>query len=151
MRGNQDLDGNRLRALRELKDIRTQQALADLVGVPQSHISDLEKGKLRNPNVFVRVADKLDCTTDFLFRRGPFRDADSPKDFRAAASKMAFDSFASNPKTGPRRRGFCARVVGHRAAPLTAAGWAALAEQIDLAIGPTEGGTKYRSIAGGKT
>ena len=67
------LDGGRLKALRELKGHRTQQALADLVTVSQSHIWDMEHGKLRNADVFVRVADELECTTDFLFRRGPFK------------------------------------------------------------------------------
>ena len=130
------LDGVRLKALRELKRIRSQQALADLVKVPQSHIWDLEKGKLRNQDVFVRVADELDCTTDFLFRRGPFKDADEPDDLRDAASRMAFDLFIERLDVAPLQRERCERVLGHRDAPVTVKGWKSLAEMIDRAIGP---------------
>ena len=129
------IDGARLRALRELKGLRTQQALADLVKVPQSHICDLEKGKLRNPEVFVRVADVLDCTTDFLFRRGPFRVTDAPEDLRNAASRMAFDFFVDQIDIAPVQLERCGRVLGHRDAPITAEGWKSLSEMIERAIG----------------
>ena len=129
------LDGARIRALRELKGLRTQQALADLVKVPQSHICDLEKGKLRNPEVFVKVADELDCTTDFLFRRGPFRDADSPDDLRKVASEMAFAFFAERLDVSVVQQERCRRVVGHPDAPVTMMGWKSLAEMIDRAVG----------------
>lgn len=140
------LDGARLKALRELKGLRTQQALADIVCVPQSHICDLEKGKLRNAGVFVRVADELDCTTDFLLRRGPFKHADQPSELRDAASRMAFDVFSSNLDISQQRRELCRRVIGHRAAPLTADAWVDLSEQIEMAVGPGEGGVKFRKV-----
>jgi transcriptional regulator with XRE-family HTH domain len=130
------IDGARVRALRELKGIRTQQALADIVKVAQSSICDLEKGKRRNDDVFLRVADELDCTTDFLFRRGPFKDADDPDKLQDAASRMAFDCFVGSTNIDPVHRERCARVLGHPEAPVTAKGWKALAEMIDLAIGP---------------
>ena len=144
------LDGARLKTLRELKGIRTQLALAVLVEVSQSHIWDLEKGKLRNPDVFVRVADELECTTDFLFRRGPFKNADKPKSLRQAANRMALDSFLEQYDVAPLQRERCGRVLGHADAPVTAKGWKSLLEMIDRAIGPTNGQSKLRAISGGK-
>lgn len=121
------LDGARIRGLRELKGIRSQQALADRVGgVQQSNIWDLEKGKLRNQAVFLRVADELDCTTDFLFRRGPFKDADGPEQLRQAASQMAFDCYSARLNTPQSDRDRCGQVLGHASAPITADGWQAL-------------------------
>ena len=131
------LDGVRLKALRELKGFRSQQAFADAIGVSQSHICDLENGKLRNQDVFVRIADELQCTTDFLFHRGPFRDADQPVAFREAASRMAFDIFSERLNVPIIQIERCARVLGHADAPITAQGWKSLGEMIDRAIGPT--------------
>ena len=87
-----EVDGGRIKTLRELKGIWSQQALATLVGAAQPQICDLEKGKVRNIDVFLRVADELDCTTDFLFRRGPFAGADTPEAVREAASQMSFEN-----------------------------------------------------------
>jgi transcriptional regulator with XRE-family HTH domain len=129
------LDGARLKAFRELKSFRSQQELASLVGVPQPHISDMESGKLRNQAVFLRVADELDCTTDFLFRRGPFKDADQPEEMREAASQMAFDFFVERLDVGPAQTERCARVLGHPDAPISVKGWKSLAEMIDRALG----------------
>src|SRR6266550_2273605 len=129
------LDGSRLKSLREMKGLRRQQALADLVGVPQSHICDLEKGKLRNEEIFLRVADELDCTTDFLFRRGPFKNADTPELLRAAGSRMAFDSFVERLNVTALEKERCRRVLGHPYAPVTADGWNAFAEMVALAVG----------------
>jgi transcriptional regulator with XRE-family HTH domain len=131
------LDGARVKALRELKGIWSQQALADRVGVPQPHICDLERGKVRNIEVFLKVADELDCTTDFLFRRGPFADAENPEAFRAAASQMSFAVFASAIDVSLVQRERCQRVLAHPAAPVTANGWKSLAEMVELAVGPT--------------
>lgn len=131
------LDGARLRALREIKGFRSQQAFADAIGVPQSHICDLENGKLRNQEVFVRIADELDCTTDFLFGRGPFRNAEEPTGFRNAISRMAFDVFVERLDVTIIQIERCARVLDHPDAPITARSWKALAEMIDRAIGPT--------------
>lgn len=137
------LDGSRLKALRILKGLGGQQAFAAAIGVAQSHVSDLEQGKLRNQAVFVKVADLLDCTTDFLFRRGPYKRADSARRFREAACRMAFDVFAerlgtSDPGKRERWLNRCARVIGHKAAPITADGWNDLAEQLDLVMGKGE-------------
>src|SRR5260221_7082527 len=130
------LDGVRIRVLRELKGLQTQQALAGLVGVPQSHVCDLEHGKLRNSTVFVRVADKIDCTTDFLFRRGRFKNAEPSEQIRHAAIRMAFDCFAARLDVTADQRARCQRVVAHPGAPMTSDGWKVLAEMIDRAIGP---------------
>ena len=137
------LDGSRLKAFRILKGLGSQQIFAATVGVSQSHLSDLEQGRLRNQTAFLKVADLLDCTTDFLFRRGPYKKADGTSKLREAACRMAFDVFAERIGTadaGRRERwlGRCSRVIGHKAAPITAAGWANLAEQLDLVMGKGE-------------
>ena len=134
------LDGARIRATREVKGFRTQDALAKVIGVPQPHICDLEKGKLRNAEVFVRVADVLECTTDFLFRRGQFALADSAEEVRRAVSQMAFDVFAKRPDVTEQRLEWCRRTLGHSASPVTADGWMNLAEQIEMAVRPTRAG-----------
>lgn len=132
------LDGSRIKALRELKGLWTQKDLGDRVGVSQSHIWDLENGKLRNQAVFLRIADELECTTDFLFRRGPFKNAARPSALREAASRMAFDVFSAGVNVAKEDRERCSRVLGHPSAPITADGWKALAEMIALAMrGPT--------------
>ena len=127
------LDGARLKALRELKGFRNQKELASAVGVVQSHISDMENGKLRNPAVFLKVADELDSTTDFLFRRGPFKDADTPEQMREAAIQMAFDIFHNRLDVSLAQKDRCRRVLGHPDAPMTSKGWKSLAEMIDRA------------------
>jgi transcriptional regulator with XRE-family HTH domain len=132
------LDGARIRAVRTLKGIATQVALGELVGVLQSHISDLENGKLRNQAVFLRVADELECTTDFLFRRGPFKDADEPDALREAVSRMSFDFFCARINVSQIHKDRCEKIVGrHVSAPISADEWQALAEMIALAVEPT--------------
>jgi hypothetical protein len=96
----------------------------------------LENGKLRNQSVFLRVADELYCTTDFLFRRGPFKDADEPDELREAASQMAFDFYIERLHVSQIDRDRCARVLGHGSAPVTAHGWQDLAEMIRRAVDP---------------
>jgi transcriptional regulator with XRE-family HTH domain len=131
------VDGKRIKALRILKGFESQQSFARKIGVPQSHISDLESGRLRSTPVFLRVADVLDSTTDFLFGRGPFRKVKGAAELRAVASRMAFDVFVSTLDEEEEQawKVRCARVVNHPAAPITSRGWRALAEQIDLAVG----------------
>lgn len=117
-----------------MKGLLTQQALAERVGASQSHICDLEKGKLRNDEVFLKIADELDCTTDFLFRRGRFRRADKPRELRDAVSLMAFEVFLQRHDVTQTERDRCERVLGHPEAPLTATAWKALAEMIERAV-----------------
>jgi len=55
------LFGERLRELRSKRDI-TQVMLADLTGIPQNHISSIERGmKLPNLLTMIRLASALDC------------------------------------------------------------------------------------------
>jgi len=59
---------NNLRTIRRAKDV-TQAQLADLVGVDVTTISDLERGKNRNPSweTVVRLARALDVAPEELF------------------------------------------------------------------------------------
>jgi transcriptional regulator with XRE-family HTH domain len=145
-----DFDGARLKALRELKGIHSQQALADLVGLPpgkQPYICDLEKGRIRNQDLFLKVADALDCETDFLYARGRFKNIDLREgsiQLREAASEMAFVFFVER-EIDERWRIRCRRVRGHKAAPITADAWCDLAEQMDLACG-TNGGSHLKAV-----
>jgi transcriptional regulator with XRE-family HTH domain len=55
------LFGERLRELRSKREI-TQVMLADLTGIPQNHISSIERGmKLPNLLTMIRLASALDC------------------------------------------------------------------------------------------
>lgn len=140
----QGLDGRRVRQIRKLKGFASQQAFARIIGVPQSHISDLEQGRIRSTAVFLKVADRLECTTDFLFRRGRFRKTAAAAALRDAACRMAFDVFVDSLESLPdeaRRNRWverCSRVIGHKAAPVTSGAWKNLAEQLDLVMGRGE-------------
>jgi transcriptional regulator with XRE-family HTH domain len=60
------LFGERLRELRSKRDI-TQVMLADLTGIPQNHISSMERGmKLPNLLTMIRLASALDCKLSAL-------------------------------------------------------------------------------------
>jgi putative transcriptional regulator len=57
-----------LRTARRLKDI-TQVELAKLAGVDQTTISDIERGKSKNPSLETarKIADALGVTVDDIF------------------------------------------------------------------------------------
>jgi len=58
--------GERLRDLRVKRGL-TQQALADLVGVPQTHVSAMERGvKLPTLHTVLRLAVALECKVTAL-------------------------------------------------------------------------------------
>ena len=61
-----ELLGQRLRLLRQKKDV-TQVALAERAGLPQSHISEIERGVML-PNVItlLRIAAALPCRVSEL-------------------------------------------------------------------------------------
>jgi transcriptional regulator with XRE-family HTH domain len=60
------LFGERLRELRSKRDI-TQVMLADATGIPQNHISSIERGmKLPNLLTMIRLASALDCKLSAL-------------------------------------------------------------------------------------
>lgn len=129
------LDGSRLARLRKVKLNMKQADLARMVGVTQTHISELEAGKEPSVPLLESLADFLDCTTEFLLRRS-FKNVDEDDDaFRAAVSEMACDAFTERMKVDGEQKLRCRRVLGHRAAPVTADGWAILSEQIARAIG----------------
>ena len=61
-----ELFGDRLRELRSKRGL-TQQALADLVGIPQTHVSAMERGvKLPTLLTVLRLAAALDCKVGAL-------------------------------------------------------------------------------------
>jgi transcriptional regulator with XRE-family HTH domain len=134
------LDTSRLSRLRKLKNNMKQTDLARAAGVTQTHISECEAGKEPSVAVLEKIADALDCTTDFLLHRSFLNVDDDDDTFRAAASQMAFDVFAIRINVDADQKERCRRVLTHSAAPVTADGWAVLSEQIQLAIGPTNGG-----------
>lgn len=143
-------DAARFVRLRKLKQIK-QTELATFAGVTQTRISECQAGQEPSVSVLEKFADRLECTTEFLLHRSFRRAEESDELFRAAASRMAFEVFTARSTLRDEERERCRRVVGHFAAPLTADGWAILAEQIGLAIGPTKGGgAELRSIHGGK-
>jgi transcriptional regulator with XRE-family HTH domain len=60
------LFGERLRELRSKREI-TQVMLADLTGIPQNHISSIERGmKLPNLLTMIRLASALECKLSAL-------------------------------------------------------------------------------------
>ena len=135
-------DPDRLKSLRRLKRL-TQKELADqATGITQSQICDCEKKGTHRTDIVERLADALDCTTDFLLGRGVV------VDFHATASRMAFDVFAARLDVSEIARARCRRVLGHSRAPVTVPGWVALAEQIELAIGPSDHVTRFRRVSG---
>jgi transcriptional regulator with XRE-family HTH domain len=61
-----ELLGERLRALRQRKDV-TQVVLAERAGLPQSHISEIERGiMLPNLVTLLRIAAALPCKVSDL-------------------------------------------------------------------------------------
>lgn len=60
------LFGDRLRELRSKREI-TQVMLAEVTGIPQNHISSIERGmKLPNLLTMIRLASALDCKLSAL-------------------------------------------------------------------------------------
>jgi transcriptional regulator with XRE-family HTH domain len=68
--------GERLRELRVKRGL-TQQALADVVGIPHTHVSAMERGvKLPTLLTVLRLAVALECKVTALV--SPFDTADLP-------------------------------------------------------------------------
>jgi transcriptional regulator with XRE-family HTH domain len=133
--------------IRKLKLVK-QTELASSADVTQTRISECQAGQDPSLALLEKLADKLECTTDFLLNR-TFHGADESDDsFREAVSLMAFDVFARRESTKDEQRHRCRRVLGHRSAPVTADGWATLAEQIDLAVSPTGDDRRLRAVNG---
>ena len=138
-------DAPRFVRLRKLKGIR-QTDLARFARVSQTRLSECEAGQDPSVPVLEKFADMLECTTDFLLRRSFPTADDSEELFRASASRMAFDVYDRRRNVNDDDRMRCRRVVDHFAAPITADGWAILAEQIKLAIGPMNDGSGLRLV-----
>lgn len=120
-------------ALRKLRGITKQGDLAAKLEARQGLVSGWESGA-SEPTLsqLDQIATLLDCTTDFLLGR-TWNDTDVPE----AASRMSFDVFVAELPAGHKWRERCSNVLGHEAAPVTGTAWRHLAEQIDLAVGPS--------------
>ena len=136
---------SRFNRLMDLKGVKQQQ-LAGLADVAQSQVSDCKKGVCRTNELTESLAHALDCTPDFLLGWSfPGVDDDDAL-FRSAVSRMAYDVFAARINVSLEQKEQCGRVLAHNLSPLTADAWAILAEQIKLAIGPTNGGAALHIV-----
>lgn len=59
--------GTRVRDLRKIKKL-TQPQLAELVGVNQSTLSDIERGSGFSAEILMKLADHLDAPADYIMR-----------------------------------------------------------------------------------
>ena len=128
-----------LRKLREVKRLNQ----GDLSGLKQSQVSDCERRGTKNSDTVEKLANALECTTDFLLGRTM---VDLP--LEEAASLMAFDVFVNRLTTTKSQRQRCHRVLGHKSAPVTADGWSGLAEQIELAVPPEDESRTLHAVNG---
>jgi transcriptional regulator with XRE-family HTH domain len=133
----------RLVAIRKLKGIHQQQALAALIGVRKGLVCEWEGGT-SEPSLaqLKHLAAVLDCTSDYLIG-STWNETD---DVRLAASHMSFDIFAKQPSVSEDWKQRCFRVLGHEAAPVTTTAWRHLAEQIDRALGPGPGSGQLKIV-----
>lgn len=134
---------DRLRALRDAKKW-SQGELGKQCGLSQSVIAKSEKGKnLPGSGALDKLAQALDCTTDYLLGRGP--DYKTPA---VAAAHMAFDVFATQEDVTDEQRVRCNRALQHPDAPKTAQAWRSFAEMVEVAIGPTSSGASLSLVEG---
>lgn len=119
---------DRLAALRQAKSL-SQPELAAQAGISQSIIAKSERGSnLPGAEVLDKLAQALECTTDYLLGRGP--DYATPS---AAAAHMSFDVFSAQQDLTDEQRERCRRVLQHADAPKTAYAWRSFAEMLELA------------------
>lgn len=122
----------RLKELREVKEL-SQEKLAEISGVSQSVITKAEQGRsVPNGEMLERLASALDCTIDYLFSR-----SDEFSSVRGAAVSMSFAIFARARTVSPEQVDRCRRVLDHESAPKTSAAWKALAEMMEMSLGPS--------------
>jgi hypothetical protein len=81
--------------------------------------------------VLKQLALALDATSDYFIGLG-----DDFESYEAAAVQMSFVVFLRDISITPDQRERCRRVLGHTHAPRSVLAWRALAEMVDLAIGP---------------
>lgn len=123
---------DRLKALRDAKNWG-QDNLSKHSGLSQSVIAKSEKGRnVPGSDALEKLAQALDCTTDYLLGRGP--DYESAA---AAAAHMAFEVFITQEGLADEQREKCRRVLQHPDAPRTVQDWCSFAEKLELAMGRT--------------
>jgi transcriptional regulator with XRE-family HTH domain len=121
-----------LKKLREAKGLRQEQLSKD-AGLSQSIIAKTERGKnMPGSEVLDKLAQALDCTTDYLLGRGPVYETPA-----VAAAHMAFDVFSRQGGVTDEQRDRCRRALRHPDAPKTAQAWRSFAEMLELAVVPT--------------
>jgi transcriptional regulator with XRE-family HTH domain len=133
----------RLSDLRKAKGLERGE-LAELSKVSGSQVTKHENGDASSIEIILKFADALDCTLDYLYERG--EQYESPSD---AAIRMSFDVFSRDAACSNERRERCRHVLRHEEPPRTAHAWKVLAEQIELAIGPTGNGGHLRILRSG--
>jgi transcriptional regulator with XRE-family HTH domain len=141
---------DRFQRLCDLKGVK-QTMLAELTGLSQPKISDCNRGIRVTVETLELLATALDCTTDFLLGRHPASVDESDDLFRAVVSRMAFDVFDARLNVSVDHKARCRRVLGHPRAPISADAWLTLAEQIQLAIGPADGGAGLHVVHGNRS
>ena len=135
----------RPQCLKELREAKgwCQEELCTRAGLSQSVITKSERGK-NSPgsNVLAKMAEALDCTTDYLVGRGPdYGNAEM------AAAQMAFDVFVLRTRLTDQQQERCRRALEHTNAPRTADAWRSFAEMVELAIGQSQMGSFDRTDA----
>ena len=126
----------RLIGLRKAKGIRTQDELQAICGIDRTLLNKYEKGtKLPTSEALEAIATSLDAEMGYFHGLGNYYD-DTDDGFDRAAIEMSFVAFGRDLKFSAQQKIRCGRTLQHRAAPRTLAGWRALAEMIDLAMGP---------------
>lgn len=109
-----------------------QEQLGERAGLSHSAIAKNENGRTSpTSKALDKLAEALDCTTDYLLGRG--HDYESPT---VAAARMAFDVFITRQVLTDEQRERCRRALQHADAPKTAQGWRSFAEMLNLAMGP---------------
>jgi transcriptional regulator with XRE-family HTH domain len=122
---------DRLKGLREAKEL-SQEQLGRRAGLNHSVIAKSENGKnLPRSDALDKLAQALDCTTDYLLGRGP-----DYKTSGVAAAQMAFDVFIAQEDVTAEQGETCRRALPHTDAPKTAQAWRSFAEMLGLAVGP---------------
>jgi transcriptional regulator with XRE-family HTH domain len=132
---------DRLKDLRDTKGL-SQGQLSKLAGLSQSVIAKTENCR-NSPgsDVLDKLAQALDCTTDYLLGRGP--NYETPA---IAATRMAFDVFIRQDDVTDEQRERCSRALRHQDAPNTAQAWRSFLEMMELAKGPISPNTSLTLV-----
>jgi transcriptional regulator with XRE-family HTH domain len=126
----------RLIGLRKAKGIRTQEELQSICKIDRTILSRYEKGASAPAgDTLAALALSLDAEMGYFHGLGNFYE-DNEVGFQRAAIEMSFLAFGRDLKFSANQKVRCGRTLLHPAAPRTLAGWRALAEMVDLAIGP---------------